>query len=130
MPDFVQQGVRDLLARQLPPAPPSPPPPNIDTKGQQWARALLLALGAGLDIDSTRRALANGATESNTWLYGAHPSVGRMLAVKGAINIPLAYLFHMLADSGSKREALGLAALTGGAQAVVAANNYANAGKR
>lgn len=57
-------------------------------KVQMAADALMVAASA-LDIASTRASLGKGNYESNP-LYGRHPSLARLWAVKAAFDIPVA----------------------------------------
>ena len=49
----------------------------------------VLAASSALDVASTRAAMSGGNSEANP-LYGARPGLGRLIAVKLAIDLPFA----------------------------------------
>lgn len=55
----------------------------------QIAADLLVAGASAIDVASTRSALAQGNHEANP-LYGPHPSLARLLAIKIALDLPVA----------------------------------------
>lgn len=87
-------------------------------------RAALVAIGAGMDVDSTRKSLHQpGLEEGNSWMYGKHPSLGRLVATKAAINLPLLWMMHKMAEKNPKL-AMSLAAVTAAPQAIAGGMNY------
>lgn len=102
-----------------------PKVPSKDSFGKGALRALIVALGAGLDAKSTADAMHTpGLEEQNSWLYGKHPSLGRMIATKTAINVPLLYWLHKVAQK-EPNTALGISGVLAAPQAIQGVLNYA-----
>lgn len=89
---------------------------------------MYVTLGAlqGLDVYSTRRALAAGADEANPLMRKAAGSSGAMLAVKALSTAGTVY-FVERAWKKNRKGAVITMAIINGAMAAIAANNMRNA---
>lgn len=100
------------------------PPQSKDSKGNKIARYVSLGVGAGMDWDSTSRALDTGrAKEGNGLIAGAADSRLKLALVKGAGNVAAGLGLDHVAKKHPKlalATALGLGAL----QAGVGIRNY------
>ncbi len=107
-PELIRQAVLQSQAQDPPQQPPPLQPPlHEDSRKQQLLRAAIMAVGAGLDIDSTHRAMqVPGMAEQNSWLYGKHPSLGRLLVTKAAYNLPLLWASHKITQEKGPVEGL------------------------
>ncbi len=89
------------------PQPVTPISPSKDSIKQNILRAAILAIGAGMDIDSTARAQhVPGMQEQNSWLYGKHPGYARLIATKTALNAPLLLAAHQIAKEHGSIEGM------------------------
>jgi hypothetical protein len=90
--------------------------------------AMYAGLGVlqALDIYSTRRALASGATEMNPLLGPAVKNTAAMVAVKGA-STALTIYFAERAWKRNRKGAMILMGVINGVTAAVAARNLGNA---
>lgn len=94
------------------------PPPS---KLPMMASLGIMGAGQVADALSTHRAVKRGASESNP-VYGKKPSLGKLLAIKAATNVPLAVVFEKLHKHHPKL-ARGLALGVGGVGFGLAAHN-------
>ena len=122
--------LRQIIAQQQVEEEPQPqqvtPPvvPSKDSLAKKLLRGAILALGAGLDIDSTNKAVKSPyIQESNSLIYGKEPSLGRLVGTKLAINLPIWMLTNHIAKK-SPKQALLLSALSGGLQGATGVRNY------
>ncbi len=100
------------------------PPPSKDSKMQNVIRMALMLTGAGMDIDSTNKAMHTpGMEEQNSWIYGKRPSLGRLIATKAVINAPLMWAAHKIAQK-SPADGMAFAGLTAAPQALAGILNY------
>lgn len=100
-------------------------PPSKDSTKQNVLRALIYALGAGLDIHSTNKAMhVPGLSEQNSWLYGKHPSLGRLVGTKAALGVPLLWSAHKAAEKFGKVEGMMPVAVSSAWQTGAALGNY------
>lgn len=92
-------------------------PSGSSMKPALWA----MGIGDGLDAASTIMGLHKGLQEGNPE-YGSHPSIGRVLATKGA-DIGIGYLLNKLHDTHPNL-ARALAYASGTADTAAALHNF------
>lgn len=113
--------------------------PTFEPRAEQWMLdrgerrpaalpLMYVTLGAlqGLDVYSTRRALAAGADEANPLMQKPAGSSGAMLAVKALSTAGTIY-FVERAWKKNRKGAVVTMAIINGAMAAIAANNLRNA---
>lgn len=77
-----------LLAMALPASAHPHPLRWLHAHKLQLAADTLIVGASALDVASTRAAISHGAYEANP-LYGSRPGLGRLVAVKAAIDLPV-----------------------------------------
>lgn len=129
-PDLLAQIVADAKAKAAKEAKGQKPldgiaPKSKDSKFQNIARILVTAIGAGMDIDSTNKAMkVPGLVEKNSWLYGKRPSLGRLMVTKAALNAPMLWAAHKIAEKSGKTEAFMPVAISAAKQGLAGGLNY------
>ena len=125
MSDFSKAMLDALVARELakPQAAYEQPAQEPPKKGvSKWAQ-LATGIGHGIDAGTTIHAMNTpGMVETNTKVYGSHPSTGRILGIKGGSAAIQMLLQHFLGKkSPNLANALGYG--TGAAMGAVGALN-------
>lgn len=111
------------LRQMLMDADPAPPTDAPERPGRlaPWASAALIGGNAG-DAASTVLALQNPNAHEANPIFGAHPSTGKVLAIKGGVTLAEWLLMRRLAKQHPKL-ANGLSAAIGGTMGAIAASN-------
>jgi hypothetical protein len=97
-----------------------------DTRTHAIIRAVVMVIGVGMDIHSTDMAMHTpGLVESNSRIYGRHPSLRRLVITKAVINLPLLWLSKKVAEKEGPIDALMPVAISSVRQGLAGGMNYA-----